>query len=414
MMEVSRTVPVPKGIGWRWPRLIVPDLLLPAALGLWAIGVMSANPDAVNQYGLLPGLPSTYFAGFVVLIISIGVLLARRELSGPRLTLHLAALILMIHGTAPLVYADPRYSWTYKHMGVVQYINLHGRLDASIDIYHNWPGFFALAAWFDRIAGISHPLTYAAWAQLFFNLLVCLELGFALRALPLTDRERWLALFLFVGSNWVGQDYFSPQALAFVLSMGVLGITFHWLRDNRKPRWIAWVSLRIGNRLPRARERVLDDVPSTVDRPLVAAIAALLGVYFVLVFTHQLSPYIVAIQITGLTLVGRIRPRWVVLAMWALCVAYLIPRYAILDNTFDIVSALTDPFRSLQHSSKGFPPGLPGRQLAANAARALSLGMWSLALLGAGRRLREGRQVLPMIDPRLLAPVGLVHTQLRW
>ena len=358
---------------------------------------MGANPDAVNQYGLLPGLPPTYFLGFVVIVISIGILLARREVSGPRLALHLAALIFMIHGTAPLVYADPRYSWTYKHVGVVQYINLHGRLDASIDIYHNWPGFFALAAWFGRIAGIDTPLAYAAWAQLFFNLLTCLELGFAIRALPLTDRERWLALFLFVGGNWVGQDYFSPQALAFVLGIGVLGIALHWLRDDREPRWTAWLSHRIGDRLPRARERVFDDVPSAVDRSRIAAITALLGVYFVLVLTHQLSPYIVALQMTGLTLVGRIRPRWVVLAMWALCLAYLIPRFGIIDNTFDFVSALTDPLHSLQHSSKGFPPGLPGRQLAANAARALSLGMWSIALLGAGRRLREGRQVLTLM-----------------
>ena len=69
----------------------------------------------------------------------------------------------MIHGTAPLLFAEPRYAWTYKHIGVVQYINLHGALDASIDIYHNWPGFFALAAWFGRIAGINTPLAYAAW-----------------------------------------------------------------------------------------------------------------------------------------------------------------------------------------------------------------------------------------------------------
>ena len=381
----------------RWPRLIVPDLLLPSALAMWAIGLGAARPGAVNQYGLLPGLPRTYFAGFVLLVISIGILLARRELSGPRLALHLIALILMIHGTAPLVFAEPRYAWTYKHIGVVQYINLHGALDASIDIYHNWPGFFALAAWFGRIAGINTPLAYAAWAQLFFSLLTCLELGFALRALPLTDRERWLALFLFVASNWVGQDYFAPQALGLVLSMGVFAIALHWLRGDRRPRWIAWVSLRIGNRLPRARERVEDVAPRPLDHSQVGAIAVLLGVYFVLVFTHELSPYIVVLQMTGLTLVGRIRPRWVVLAMWTLCLAYLIPRFELIDNTYHIVTALSDPFRNLAHSSKHYPPGLPGRRLAADAARALSLGMWALALLGVGRRLREGRQVLPLM-----------------
>jgi hypothetical protein len=157
------------------------------------------------------------------------------------------------------------------------------------------------------------------------------------------------------------------------------------------------VRLRIHNRLTRAREGVFDDVLRTVDGSRVGAITALLGVYFVLVFTHQLSPYVVAIQITGLTLVGRIRPRWVVLAIWALCLAYLMPRFALIDNTYHIIAALTDPFRNLLHSSVHRPPGLPGRQLAANSARVLSLGMWALALLGAGRRLREGRQVLPLM-----------------
>ena len=144
-------------VGWRWPRLTVPDLLLPLALALWAIGIRDANTSAVNQYGLLPAVPLAYFAGFLVLLVSIGFLLARRELSAPRLALHLATLVFMIHGTAPLVYAEPRFSWAYKHFGVVNHINVHGELDASIDIYNNWPGFFALAAWFGRIAGFDGP-----------------------------------------------------------------------------------------------------------------------------------------------------------------------------------------------------------------------------------------------------------------
>jgi hypothetical protein len=383
--------------GWRWPRLTVPDLLLPTALTLWAIGIRDANTSAVDQYGLLTAAPFAYFAGFLVLIVSIGFQLARRELSAPRLALHLAALVFMIHGTAPLLYAEPRYSWTYKHLGVVKHINMHGRLDASIDIYNNWPGFFALAAWFGRIAGFDSPLAYAAWAQLFVNLLACLELGFAFRALPLTDRERWLALFLFAAGNWVAQDYFSPQAIGFVLSIGVFAIALHWLRDHGSPRWMRSVALRIRDRLTRERERVVDDVPHPVDVPRNGAIAALLGVYFVVVFTHELSPYVVAIQMTALALVGGVRPRWVVLAIWALCLAYLMPRFAVVDDAHNILAALTNPFRNLLNSSKGLPPGLPGRQLAAHAAQALAVSMWALGLLGAGRRLWEGRQVLPML-----------------
>ena len=469
-------------VGWRWPRLTVPDLLLPLALALWANGIRNANTSAVDQYGLLPAVPLTYFAGFLVLLVSIGFLLARRELSAPRLALHLATLVFMIHGTAPLVYAEPRFSWAYKHFGIVSRINVYGELDASIDIYNNWPGFFALAAWFGRIAGFDGPLAYAAWAPLFFNLLVCLELWFAFRALPLTDRERWLALFLFAAGNWVAQDYFSPQAMSFVLSVGVFALALHWLRDKDPPRWVGPVSLTIRDTRTRERGRVVDDVTPAGDvAPIVVmavllgihlvvvltyellpngvailaigfavsfgifalalhwlrdhgpprwvglvrrtirdtltrergrvvddvtpardvsrmgAIAALLGVYFVIVFVHELSPYVVAIQMTGLALVGRIRPRWVVLAMWALCLVYLMPRFAVVDNAHNILAALTNPFFNVQHASKDLPPGLPGRQLAANAAQALAFSMWGLGILGAGRRLWERRQVLPLL-----------------
>ena len=401
-----------------WSRLTPPDVLLPVALMLWLSGIVRAKPDALDQYGLLGIVPVTYFAGFAVLLVSVGILLARRELSGPRLALHLVALIFMIHATAPLLYPEPRYSWTYKHMGVVGFINAHGKLDASVDIYNNWPGFFALAAWFGQIAGKNDPLAYAAWAQLFFNLIASLELAFALRALSLTSRERWLALFLFVAGNWVGQDYFAPQALGFVLGLGVIAAVLHWCGDDHVPRWLAGVGrlVRAGRRGRAAADPeditasvgtagdARDAASTSVDGQATAiqvsragAIAVVLGVYFVLVFTHELSPYVVAIQVTALAIVGRVRPWWIVLGLWGLCLAYLMPRFAVVNNTYHIATALTNPFFNLQHAAKQFPPGLPGRRLAASAARALSLSMWLLATFGIFRRWRDGRSVLPMI-----------------
>jgi hypothetical protein len=383
----------------RWPRLNLTDLLLVAALALWGIGVARANPDAVDQYGLLPAVPIVYFAGFAVILVSVGILLARNELSGPRLALHLVALIVMIHATAPLIYAEPRYAWTYKHIGVVNYINANGRLDSSVDIYNNWPGFFAVAAWFGRIAGIESPLAYAAWAQLFFNLLTTLELAFAARALPLTDRERWLALFLFVAGNWVGQDYFAPQAMSFVLSLGVLALILHWFHGDRLPAWIAKLSRgRTRPRWFRRPEREPDHPAPRIGVSRLGAVAVLLGIYLVLVFTHELSPYVVALQVSALLVVGGVRPWWVVLAMWGLCLAYLMPRFTIINSTYHITTALTNPFFNLLHATKDYPPGLPGRRLAASAARALALSIWALGLLGAGRRLWEGRRTLPLLS----------------
>ena len=132
------------------------------------------------------------------------------------------------------------------------------------------------------------------------------------------------------------------------------------------------------------------------DRGLEACIA-FLGVYSVLVFTHELSPYVVALQVSALTLIGFVRPRWLVLAMWGVCLAYLMPRFPIINDTFHLTTALTSPFVNIRHAAKEYPPGLPGRQLAASAARALSLSIWLLGSFGVARRLRERRRVLPMM-----------------
>src|ERR1700722_10353289 len=175
------------------------DTLLLAGIAFWALGVNQAKVTNLTQYGLPAALPIVFYAGIAVVIVSIGWALAQAQLSPIRLGANLGVLILMLYGTAPLVYSAPRYAWLYKYIGVVQYINLHGHLNTKIDVYQNWPGFFAFTAWFDKVVGVQSPLAYAKWAQLAFELLTAVMLYYLFRALPLTDRERWLALFLYFG-----------------------------------------------------------------------------------------------------------------------------------------------------------------------------------------------------------------------
>jgi retron-type reverse transcriptase len=145
------------------------------------------------------------------------------------MSLHVVALVVILYGTAPLVYSYGRYAWFYKTIGVVQYINANGQLNSHIDIYQNWPGFFALAAWFGKVAGVASPLGYAKWAQLVFELAALPLLYLAYDALSLTVRQRWVALLLYASSNWIGQDYYSPQGLGTLLSLGVMAIAMRWL-----------------------------------------------------------------------------------------------------------------------------------------------------------------------------------------
>jgi hypothetical protein len=135
----------------------------------------------------------------------------------------------MLYAAAPLVYSQGRYSWLYKTIGIVQYVNLHDQLNNQIDIYQNWPGFFALAAWFGKVTGVASPLSYAKWAQLVFELAALPILYVAYQAVSLSLRQRWLALLLYPAANWIGQDYYSPQALGTLLSLGIIALVMRWL-----------------------------------------------------------------------------------------------------------------------------------------------------------------------------------------
>lgn len=388
-----------------WSRLSPFDALLPLAVGLWALGVHGTDTAAMTDYGLLPGLPPAFFAGLGLFTVSCVAALARSQPSRLRLGLHLVWLVVLLHGVAPLVFSQPEYAWVYKHIGVVQYIALHGSVDGSIDIYQNWPGFFALAAWFDRIAGAGSPIEYAAWAPVYFNLLAVLALGFALRGLPADPRQRWLALFLFVAGNWVGQDYFAPQAFAFVLCLIVIGVLLRWFRrpPGRRPAW-----LPVGRWL-RSKAHAEPPGPEMAPWPRIGLLVVLNVIFAAVVVSHQLSPFIAIAAMGVLVLAGLIGPRWLLIGPIALAVGYLLLHLGYVEQYHSLLPSL-NPFANAQNNRVAVGQGQPGLQFSAGAARALAIGIWSLAAIGAWRLLRQGRGVLAPLA-LMVAPVALLLAQ---
>lgn len=397
--------PRPAAVGNRPARvrLEVPDALLPAGLALWGWGLAMTDVARLGPYGLPAILPGVAYVGLAVLLASCAWTLWRPQLSPTRLVLHLAGLLFVLYGSDAVLYREGRYSWLYKTIGVVQYVNLHGALNRHIDIYQNWPGFFALFAWFDRVAGIGSPLDYGKWAQLGFEALGLLMFAFAARGLPLTDRERWIALFIYPAANWVGQDYFSPQALGTVLSFGVLGVLLHWGAITPRPRAAPSSARSPRHRLARLRSRAGwaprgGPVAAGAEARMPLAITALASLaYFVLVFTHELSPYIVLAQLTALALLGRFRPRWLVIAFAVIVFGFLAPRFSYVNQHFGILDSIGNFFANV------LPPPNPGRgptaavAFSTDAKMLLSGAVGVAALVGTVRRYRAGRPVLALL-----------------
>ncbi len=346
-------------------------VLLPAGLYYWAIGIAKTNVADLGPYGLPAALPLVFYAGVVLLLISAGLEFARPRLSPLRLGIHAVSLVTVLFGTAPLVYQTGRYAWLYKTVGVTQYVNANGALNPSIDIYQHWSGFFAFAAWFDKVAGTGNPLDYAKWAQLAFELAAIPLLYAIYQGLGLPVWHRWLAIMLYAAANWIGQDYYSPQGMSTVISLGIMAIAVRWLLDldgtSRRPR--PW-----------------------------PAIVLLLALTFVLTASHELSPYIVTIQLAGLSALKLARPRWVVLAMGAIVTGYLVPNLTYVNSKFGLLASIGNFFRNVQPPSVPVTTAIPlSHEIISDSTRLLTGIVWLLALAGAWRLRKARRMALALL-----------------
>ncbi len=204
----------------------MPLLCLAAAVLLWCVGfACTGGPAAMAGLGLLNLFDIATVTGLAILLLgTLASIFARRP--GWVTGAHVVTYLVLVHGTPAVLYGTVRYAWSYKHLGIVDYILRNGTVDTSIGVnpvYHNWPGFFSGSALVASAGSAHDAFTLALWAPLVFNLMILVLLRYVLRGL--TDREdlAWLAVLWFFVITWVGQDYFSPQAIAFVLYLAVVG-----------------------------------------------------------------------------------------------------------------------------------------------------------------------------------------------
>jgi hypothetical protein len=135
-------------------------------------------------------------------------------------------------------------------------------------------------------------------------------------------------------------------------------------------------------------------------RSSIIVCGTLMLLFFVLSFTHELSPYIVIVQL-GVLAGGRLlRPRWLPLAFAAIAVGYLLPRFSYVSSTYGLLSSIGNFFSNVAPPSVAGGTStfvIPASQIfIQRSAEVLSLLVWLLAVIGAFRRRRSGRTVLTL------------------
>jgi len=390
-----------------WQSLLRPLFLISAAAALWAISLPGVDPKNMTDLGLVSVLPATYFAALAVLTISFGLTVFQEVTNTPILLLHLVMYIFMIHGTPQIVYGTLRYSWTWKHVGIIDYIQRHGAVDPTIGIlnaYHNWPGFFALGALLTDASGFSSALSFAGWGPVFFNLIDLGALLVIFKALTDDRRLIWLSVWFFFLTSWIGQDYFSPQAMTYFLYLVVLGIVLTWLRTRQMParqsikNWLRFdrISGLVYALLQRSSP---EEKPGATTTPAqrVGLILVLIMIFFVIASSHQLTPLMLFSALSVLVIFQVTRERSLPILVAVITASWIIyMTVGFLDaNLAWVVKSIGTFGHNFNSTLINLSKANAGQRFIAVMDRLLSASIWALAGFGLLRRLRSGSWDLP-------------------
>lgn len=350
-------------------------LCVAGSILLWSVGLAGVDPREMGELGLLSLFNSATVAAMLLLLGSTLICIFQHRPEWVVGT-HLVTYLAMVHGTPAVLYGSVRYAWSYKHLGVVDYILRTGQVDPGIDvnpIYHNWPGMFTASALIADLGGEGAANALALWAPLGFNLILLVVLRYLFRGLTDSTPVVQMALLIYFTLTWVGQDYFSPQAVVYILYLGVVGLLVRH-RHGSTQRTLVFILL-------------------------VAAMAV----------THQITLVILLLAVGALLMLRQVNG-WhlmliagVIVTAWALTFA---GDYT-LSNFEDLLSGIGQPLSNAE-ATLGKSDGAAGMQrLVVWGDRFTVAAATVFALLGIWRGRRSGTlQSTPVI--LMLAPVAIL------
>ena len=401
-------------------RAWAPAALAAAGFALFFGCLRGVDLTRMNGLGLLSVLPAGTIAGVALLALAFMLGLALPRAHPAALGAALAGLVICLDGVTALVEPEPRFPTAYQIAGFVDYISRTGHAAPGVAAYFSWPGFLALVSFLTGAAGTHGLLTLLRVWPVAIDLLCLPPLFLIMRNLRISWRARWLAGFLFAVGNWVGQDYFSPQAFSYLLYLVFVAILVNWFTPARASE-APHVLLASGPaRLARLHRRIFGPVRpgelpprpgSTGQKAFLLAL--LIAIFTVTTASHQLTPFfmigacVVLVMVRRCTLTGLPILFGVILAGWI--------SFAAVDywsgHTSTVFGGIGQLGSNVTTSVGGRLAGAsPTHLLALHARVGVAAVIVGLAGLGLLRRRRRG------IDDRVLVallcmPVAMIGLQ---
>jgi hypothetical protein len=410
----SPTIAVNQGIfaEVKQTKLTVTDIIcivmMACAFILWCFSLQHEDVHKMNDLGMISTFPPSFIISLIVLTVSFCLALGQARLRVPFLVLHLVFLIFMLYGIQNIVEEAARFDVVYTHSGYTEYIMRTGSVNPNLDTYFDWPGFFVLSALVTQLAGYHDIFSYAGWAPVFYNLIYALPLYMIFTVATTNKRLVWLGLWFFYLTNWIGQDYFSPQGLNFFFYLVIIAMLLKWFNVSlmepldRLYRWL-WQLCRFSLLIQKVWTWAIapDTHRIAVPPPKRNILLIVLLVIFAFdVFSHPLTPFFVIASVTALVIFRRCSPWWLPLLMILMTVLWVL----IMAQPF-LVGHLDMVIGSVGKVNSSVSTSVTSRAVRGDAehafiadVRILMSGLvWLLACGGALRRLRQGRRDITYI-----------------
>jgi hypothetical protein len=286
---------------WASPAIAV------TALALSIVSLANARLK-LDGLGLLHSLSGAYYLGLIGLGLASAIEWRRRPSRAALVLAYVIAFLVLVWLTPYVLEGTPRFRTSYLSYGYVDPVVRGQGLLPRLFVYHNWPLFPIAMAGLQRVTSLS-PTALMAFFPTVMMVLYLVPLSALMLMVsdrtwpglghwPASDRRRlgadggWVAgLWVFVVFQWTNQDYFSPQALAFLFYLGFLVVLAH-------------VALRRDGRVDRLTG------------------AATLLLFTLIVATHVLSALVALFVMAGLTLTRQLRRPTLLLLCLLLFVAW--------------------------------------------------------------------------------------------
>lgn len=297
------------GSALSWVPVVV---LVAVGLVVWGFALQNLDIRRTTDLGLVSVVPA-WIAFGPLAVLGAFLWTLRLPAASPFrrifLVLTTVSIIVILFGTGPLIEPLTPNHVAWRHVGIADEVLRNG-IDTSIDAYFSWPGFFGLTALAVDVAGPFELVRIVRWAPVVMNGLFLLPVMLIAQQVTVGWRMAWTAAWVFLLGNWVGQDYFAPQALAYLGYLVIIAmlVTAIALPATSNP-------LRWGGSTPWMRAKL--------GESRLYALLAVVAVYAWIVMSHQLTPFAILLVVGALVVAQRPVPKSLLLLLLAIQVAWL-------------------------------------------------------------------------------------------